>query len=224
VTSPSEIPVPGSLLASGREADVYALDDGRVLRRYRVASGHDSADEAGVMAYAASKGFPAPVVYAAGGTDMVMGRLEGPTMAQAALAGDIALTECGSLLARLIQRLHEIPTGTKLSIVHMDLHPENVIMTERGPVVIDWRNAGHGDADLDTAMTALILAQIAIKSIEHPLGDQARVVLDQFLTFAPGNPLRRLDEAVELKSAQRTMSPEEVEALPVAAVLVRGDG
>jgi hypothetical protein len=27
--------VTGSLLASGREADVYALDDRRVLRRYR---------------------------------------------------------------------------------------------------------------------------------------------------------------------------------------------
>lgn len=179
------------------------------------------------MAYAASKGFPAPVVYAAGGTDMVMERLEGPTMAQAALAGDMSLIECGTMLADLLRRLHEMPARTRpeprRSIVHLDLHPENVIMAAAGPVVIDWRNAGDGDADLDTAMSALILAQVAINSIEHPLGgDRALVVFDQFIESAPGRPLQMLTKAVELRSQQTTMSPGELKALPAAEALVRG--
>jgi len=32
-------------------------------------------------------------------------------------------------------------------IVHLDLHPENVMLTVSGPVVIDWRNATDGDPD-----------------------------------------------------------------------------
>jgi hypothetical protein len=47
--------------AAGREADVFALDDGRVLRRYR--TGADATGEAEVMAYAAGLGFPVPEVF-----------------------------------------------------------------------------------------------------------------------------------------------------------------
>jgi hypothetical protein len=39
---------------------------------------------------------------------------------------------------------------------------------------------------------------------------------------APGDPLRRLDEAVEIRSRQLTMSPDEVAALGTAAARVRG--
>src|SRR5688572_23178822 len=45
----------GEPFASGREADVYALDAGTVLRRYR--GGGDASREAAVMAYAASLGY-----------------------------------------------------------------------------------------------------------------------------------------------------------------------
>jgi hypothetical protein len=90
-------------------------------------------------------------------------------------------------------------------------------------VVIDWRNARDGAADLDTALTALILAQVAIGSIAHPLGPQARVLLERFLELAPGEPLRMLDEAVELRGWQSTMAPDEIAMLPVAAAPVRGE-
>src|SRR6185295_9297725 len=101
------------------------------------------------------------------------------------------------ILAELLRRLHEVPARSGAgTIVHLDLHPENVILTERGPMVIDWRNAGDGPADLDTALTALILAQVAIGSIEHPLGAAAGEMLDSFLELAPGDPTRLLDDAV----------------------------
>ena len=36
-------------------------------------------------------------------------------------------------------------------IIHLDLHPLNVLMSRRGPVVIDWSNAAPGDPLTDVA-------------------------------------------------------------------------
>jgi Ser/Thr protein kinase RdoA (MazF antagonist) len=209
--------------AAGREADVFLLDGGRVLRRYR--TGADTVREAEIMAYAAAHGYPVPAVYSAGGADMVMERLHGPTMAEAALTGRLALAEGAAMLADLLRRLHELPArdgdGTGETIIHLDLHPENVLLTDRGPVVIDWRNAGDGPGDLDTALTALILAQVAIGSIEHPLGGAVDAMLDRFLELAPGDPVRLLDDAAAFRRRQLTMSPDEIAMIDDAAARVR---
>lgn len=209
--------------AAGREADVFALDATRVLRRYR--TGADASGEADLMRYVRGLGFPVPEVFAAEGPDMVMERLDGPTMAQAAVAGTLSLAVAAAMLADLLRRLHELParagTGT---ILHLDLHPENVLLTPVGPVVIDWRNGQDGPGDLDTAFTALILAQVAIGSIEHPLGEDAGVILDRFLQLAPGDPTRMLDDAVAIRSRHTTLSAEEIGMLGVAAERVRGEG
>jgi aminoglycoside phosphotransferase (APT) family kinase protein len=199
----------GEPFAAGREADVFALDDARVLRRYRFAT--DVAAEVAVMRHAAGHGFPVPEVHEAAGTDMVMERLAGPTMAEALLAGELSPADGAAMTADLLRRLHEVPARSGPgTIVHLDLHPENVLLTPRGPVVIDWRNGGDGDPDLDTALSALILAQVAIGSIVHDLGAAAGVLLDSFLVLAPGDPLRRLDDAVALRRGQRTMSAGEI--------------
>jgi tRNA A-37 threonylcarbamoyl transferase component Bud32 len=209
--------------AAGREADVFALDDARVLRRYR--DGGDVAREVSVMAYVQGHGYPVPAVHSADGPEIVMERLDGPTMAQALMAGTVPIADGAVMLADLLRRLHAIPGqyGGE-TIGHFDLHPENVLLTGRGPVVIDWRNADDGLADLDTALTTLILAQVAIGSIEHPLGPAAGELLDIFRTIAPGDPLRRLDDAVQVRSGQLTLSADEVAALGDAATRVRGVG
>lgn len=213
-------PSAGEPFAAGREADVFLLGDGRVLRRYRYDM--DATREAGIMAYAAGHGYPVPIVYTARGRDMVMERIDGPTMAQAALGGQLSMTDGAAMLADLLRRLHELPAQSGPgTIIHLDLHPENVLITERGPVVIDWRNAGDGPGDLDTALSALILAQVAIGAIDHPLGSQASAMLDRFLELAPGDPLRMLDEAVALRREQLTMTPEEIGLIDAAADRVR---
>jgi tRNA A-37 threonylcarbamoyl transferase component Bud32 len=207
-------------LASGREADVFVLDDERVLRRYR--NHNDAAREAAIMAYVRRSGFPVPVVYAAQGPEMVMERLHGPTMAEAALAGDLSVADSAAMLADLHRRLHALPAQSgPETIVHLDLHPMNVLLTERGPVVIDWPNARDGPGDLDTALSALILAQVAIGSIVHELVDAAGPMLDLFLELAPGDPARLLDDAVALRKRQLDTAPEEVAMLGLAATRVK---
>jgi tRNA A-37 threonylcarbamoyl transferase component Bud32 len=192
-------------MASGNEADVFALDDKRVLRRYRRVT--DVTGEAQVMAYVAELGYPVPVVYEAHGSDLVLERLDGPTMAQALAAGDIPVRAGADMLANLLQTLHELPTwpGAARQIVHLDLHPENIMLTGRGPVVIDWRNARDGEADLDTALSAVIVAQVAADGA-HPWSAAAGEFLTVFLAVAPGDPFRLLDEAVEFRGRQLSLT------------------
>lgn len=53
------------------------------------------------------------------------------------------------------EALHRVPGGKALC--HGDLHPVNVIVTERGPCVVDWVDAAHGTAAADIARTLLLL-------------------------------------------------------------------
>lgn len=209
----------GPLLAAGREADVYALDDRRVLRRYRRDA--DVTDEAAAMRHLAGHGYPVPAVYEAAGRDMVLERLDGPTMAQALLTAELGVDQAAAHLADLLRRLHDLPpwpgAPAGSAVVHLDLHPENVVMTARGPVVIDWCNARPGEPDLDTGLTALILAQVAVDP-EHAWSAAAEGLLAAFLRVAPGAPTRLLDDVVRHRSRQLdTLTPAEIALIGSAA-------
>ena len=210
-------------IAAGRDADVFALDDDRVLRRYRDET-DDTTAEAVIMRYVAGYGYPVPEVFEASGPDLVMTRVDGPTMAEAMVRGEMTIAGGAAMLADLLARLHAIPVPPGRdgeAILHLDLHPENVLVTAAGPTVIDWCNAGTGRADRDTALSALIMAQLAIGSIPHPLASSAGEFLDRFLQLAPGDPLRGLDAALEMRRNDRATTPDELAALPAAAARVR---
>ncbi|MFC5451655.1 phosphotransferase family protein [Paenibacillus aestuarii] len=55
----------------------------------------------------------------------------------------------------IISHLSELPGGDQLC--HGDFHPGNVLLSQRGPVVIDWMTAVCGPAQADAARTILIL-------------------------------------------------------------------
>lgn len=152
------------LLARGRDCDVFDLGDGRVLRRYR--RGGPARKEALVMAHARAHGFPAPRVDETTEDEIVMERLVGPTMLEDLRVRLWRALPHARTLARLHRELHRIavprelttPFGDGVALLHLDLHPANVILAERGPVVIDWTNAARGPAEADVALTYVILA------------------------------------------------------------------
>ena len=123
--------------------------------------------EARVMEYAADHGFPVPRVHdvRAGGTEIVMERLAGPMMMDVMARRPQTLVANTRLLADLHDQLHEISgpewlpsvTGERKRLLHLDLHPMNVMMTTRGPVVIDWTNAARGDPLIDVGLTYVLL-------------------------------------------------------------------
>ena len=208
------------LIASGRDADVWALDDERVLRRYR--DGRDMDREASVMRHAAAHGYPVPRVYGTEPGAMVLERLYGPTMLASLLAGSTAVPAAGAMLGDLLVRLGSVPAppAGAGSLLHLDLHPDNVVLTDAGPVVIDWSNATAGPSTLDVAMSALILAEVAVGGLVDVPGAVAQDLLGALLRVTgPADPTQ-LQVAVAHRTANPTLTPAEKSNLPTAAVLV----
>jgi uncharacterized protein (TIGR02172 family) len=57
---------------------------------------------------------------------------------------------------KLIALLESLPSGS--SVCHFDFHPSNVIVSPRGPVVLDWGSARHGNPLADVARTYVLFA------------------------------------------------------------------
>ena len=117
------------LIAWGREAEVYALDDQRVLRRYREA--RPVAAEHRLMSYLAEQGFPVPAVYEFTDTDLVMERLTGPTMSEVLMGRPSDAYRIGRDLGALHARLHAVaapdwlrPVSTWLRAVGIEIEGE----------------------------------------------------------------------------------------------------
>jgi aminoglycoside phosphotransferase (APT) family kinase protein len=209
------------LLASGRDADVVALGQNRVVRRYR--RGGDVGREARFMRQLAALGYPVPAVHRAEGPELEMERLTGATMLAALEAGDLDFAEGASLLVELHDRLHALPAPKGEAVLHMDLHPGNVMLTDRGPVVIDWRDVRIGPAELDLAMTCLVFGSVAVGG-DGPLAGPGRAAwrfTRAFVPLAGDRVLLVLDRAVELRCSNGNVGASEREDVREAAELVR---
>jgi tRNA A-37 threonylcarbamoyl transferase component Bud32 len=207
-------PAPGRLLARGEDADVFAIDETRVLRRYRRRA--VPAREVAVMRYVRERGYPAPQVIDVNGADLTLERIEGPTMLADLRRGPWRYRAHALTLARLHRELHAIPppdflTGEGSAVLHLDLHPANVMLASRGPVVIDWANAGRGDAPLDVALTAVVLAGA-------PVGPPLSWLRDRFVRaflgeFAPAEWRVGLERALAYRRADGNVSDKERDRL-----------
>jgi aminoglycoside phosphotransferase (APT) family kinase protein len=61
-----------------------------------------------------------------------------------------------------LERLDDLPDGQMLC--HGDYHPENVLITRAGPVIIDWFTATCGNPLADVACTSLLLEAAELPS------------------------------------------------------------
>lgn len=214
---------PGRLIGSGRAADVYELSGGRVLRRYRVKA--DVEHEARLMRYLWSAGFPVPEVYDADGTDMVMARLHGIDMLTDLTRRPWLSRRHARTLARMHDQLHEIvappwlprPLGPGDRVIHLDLHLGNVVLTEAGPVVIDWSNGAAGPPGADVAMAALIMRISEVDELPLPVrpiaGRVRRSVVRQFERSVSHDAGPWLVEVAKLRLVDRNVRPAEAKVL-----------
>lgn len=154
------------LIARGRWTDVHDLGGGRILKRYRdAAAASVAAFEAGVMAHARAHGVPVPEVFDVGEGELVMERIDGPTMLQAVTRRPHELSRHARTLAALHEAVHAVappdglehPFGPAGVLLHLDLHPDNVILSRAGPILIDWQGAVAGPAASDLIHTWLLL-------------------------------------------------------------------
>jgi tRNA A-37 threonylcarbamoyl transferase component Bud32 len=215
---------PGRLLGSGRSADVYALGESRVLRRYRVPI--DVAAEARLMRYLSAAGYPVPEVYDADGRDLVLERLDGVDMLADLGRRPWLIARHARTLAGLHDQLHQIAAPAGLPevasaggggqgsvVLHMDLHPGNVMLASRGPVVIDWVGARAGAGGTDVAMAYLIMTTAETDVIpiwlRPVIGVLRRTFCRRFAAGVCDSPWPHIASAARLRMADINTRPSE---------------
>jgi aminoglycoside phosphotransferase (APT) family kinase protein len=209
------------LIASGRDADVFDLGDGRVLRRHR--DGRPATKQAELLRYASAHGYPVPVLHDASGPDLVLEKLDGPEMQQVLRPWNAG--RYARILADLHRRLHELPPmpglesafGEPEALLHLDLHPRNVLLTSRGPVVIDWANAANGPGQADVALmyvigkTSRIDGPLLVAAVLGTLRDR---FIDAFLAGAADTDFARVLPAVaQWRKRDRNVTADERAAI-----------
>ena len=180
------------------------------------------------MEFVRSQGYPVPEVYevSGDGIDLVMARIEGPTMMEAASAQPWKLRRFGRELAKLHESLHCLsapewmnaaPFSSGESLLHMDLHPLNVMLSSEGPIVLDWTNAVRGDPIVDVAATWVLLASGNVTSsrLQALMVKVGRnVLLKAFLKpFPKAELVSVLGDVVEWKSRDPNIEASEVDRM-----------
>lgn len=180
----------------GRASTITDLGDGTVLR-----IGGEPEREARIMAHARAHGYPVPRVHEVRADGLVLERIDGPTMGHHLARRPLLLPRFVRVLADLHSLLHAIPYEDA-TLVHFDLHPENVMLTTDGPIVIDWTNAHAGSADADLAMTWLIATTSA--------GIPGMIAARLFRAHVGREPIRRgLADATRFRLADPNVTPAE---------------
>jgi len=154
-----------------------------------------------------------------------MQRIEGRPMLEELQRRPSPYRRPAATLASLHRRLHELSApdwvpalpGDGACLLHLDLHPLNVILAPRGPVVIDWTNAARGSAATDVALTWILMAAAEIP------GPRWRAALDRIMRasfvraflhhFDRASVRAALPAVVEWKSRDRNIRPTEVAAM-----------
>jgi aminoglycoside phosphotransferase (APT) family kinase protein len=217
---------PGPLLAAGRDADIFEYGAHSVLRRSR--AGRSMALEAKTMDYLADHGYPVPTVeeLSDDGRDLVMQRIDGRSMVEQLGQAPWTVRRQADTLAMLHLRLHEIPPpdflppapfGEGSSVLHLDLHPLNVLISNAGPVVIDWTSACVGSPDADVALAWLLMSAGDIPGgrLRSRLMGLGRDLLTNrfFAHFDPNALQPQLHTVAAWKAADANLTPEEVAAV-----------
>jgi phosphotransferase family enzyme len=177
--------------------------------------------EARIMEYVRAQGFPSPAVEEVSddGLAMVMERIDGTDMVAAITRRPWTIPRHGALLADLHLRLHELaapewahdaPVGRGDRLLHLDLHPLNVMVGPSGPMVIDWTGACRGDPAVDVALAWVLLEAGSVQTnrlIAAVLGRARAALVKSFLRpFDLGPVKRRLREVVAWKVQDPHMS------------------
>ncbi|MEU4701070.1 phosphotransferase [Nonomuraea dietziae] len=205
----------GSLIAAGYDCEIFEAGPGRVVRRSR--DGRSLEREAAVMRHARRHGFPAPEVFDADGPDILMEHVAGPSLLEETARAPARAAEHGELLAGLLRRLSTVRSPGWLQaaagrpgnrLLHLDLHPGNVLLTGDGPRVVDWANAARGAPGADAACTWLILATA---TVTQPSLEEGRAgLLAAFLDGVDPEAARpHLRAEAQRRRAERDLTAEE---------------
>lgn len=191
---------------------MFIRSDGLLVKRTR--TGRDLRREAEMMMYLSGHGIPVPRVFEATEDELVMQYVPGPRMSEEIgrkpwLAGSL-----GEELADLHHRLDVIAAPDFLAgdghLLHLDLHPGNVVLGPEGPVVLDWANAGKGDRRLDVALSWVSLAVAHLAPVMKLTRWR---FLRSFMANVDPEARNAIPEAARIRLARHDRDPRERAAL-----------
>ncbi len=167
------------------------------------------------MRYVKARGYPVPRVVSVTDNDLILDKVEGPTMQEALMQDLGRIDEQAAALAHLHDLLHRIEAPAWLPqrvpgerVLHLDLHPANVILSAQGPVVIDWANAATGPAALDPALAIAIFVAARASAPIDVSGIDA--FIRSFAQHFDTEELRAaLPQAIEMRSADPNVTDDE---------------
>jgi aminoglycoside phosphotransferase (APT) family kinase protein len=125
------------------------------------------------------------------------------------------------MLADLHRALHELtapewmddaPVGEGGRLLHLDLHPTNVMMGSKGPVVIDWARACRGDPVVDVALAWVLMAAAEVpsgRSMGMILGRARAALVKNFLAGFDRDVIGQQLHDVAWKALDPHMSDDE---------------
>jgi len=213
----------GNSMGAGRSGEVFEYGRHYVLRRRF--DGGDLTQEFRLMHWLVEHGYPVPKpVRHDDPTALVTERIDGPSMLADMVAKPWKLPAHAKTLASLHRLLDDIPAppwlrrlGNGDDLLHLDLHPDNVLMGPRGPVVIDWANAAVGHRDLDRALTWVLLktgevdGNAAMKSLVTSLRER---FVSIFETAAGADAIAaHATTAAELRLLDGNVRPTEMDSI-----------
>lgn len=133
-----------------------------------------------------------------------------------------------ALRPKVLALLESLPRGDRLC--HGDYHPHNVLMTPKGPAIIDWMTANCGSPSADVARTLLLLTNGDVEGmplVRLLLLFGRRVLVQNYLKgyrAAAKAPLERLDDWRVVLAAARLNEHIPSEEKKLLEIVRRGVG
>ncbi len=256
----------GTPIAVGRTAEIYAWENGCVLKLIRQGFPGHLADQEWEQTIAARElGAPVPcpieLIEVEGRRGVVLSRVDGPNLVQVFQRSPWRMPSMMRLLGGLHAELHRLSApcfpslrerlrrnltqasllgeprrGALLSLLdrlpdgdtlcHGDFHLENILLSENGPVIVDWEGSMHANPTGDVANTCLwchlafMSGSGAVGWLLRRIGPRiTRIYLAEYRRTGP--PIERLTDWMAIHAASQ-MTEENRAKYPELDRVVRG--
>ena len=154
-------------IAEGSEAEIFAWEDGTVLRLLHNPNAQQKVEwEAHAMRAALAAGVRVPAVHGTttvyGRPGLIMERIDGPDLLTLLGRRPWTVFSVAKTSGQVQARLHGVSAPDSLPalgdrLCHGDFHPGNIMMSDGEAVLIDWTDATRGDPNADFARSSLLL-------------------------------------------------------------------